>query len=86
VKVPDLESAVVPRQEIEDYLLSSTHRAGRSKAEFFSRALKLRSLRPRRGEGESFEFAGCEVRVERRDGRVVARAKKGERQIEVSAP
>ena len=35
--MPGLEQAVVPREKVEGYLLSFTHRTGRSKAEFFSR-------------------------------------------------
>ena len=35
--IPGLEQVVVPREKVEGYLLSFTHRTGRSKAEFFSR-------------------------------------------------
>jgi hypothetical protein len=37
MKLPNLENAEVPREKIEGYLLSSSHHAGRSKAEYFSR-------------------------------------------------
>ena len=37
MKLPYHEQAFVPREEITDYLLSFGHRAGRSKADFFSR-------------------------------------------------
>lgn len=37
MKVPNLESAKVPPEKIEGYLLSFMHPTGRSKAEFFSR-------------------------------------------------
>lgn len=36
-RVPNHEQAVVPRAKIVSYLLSSTHRDGRSKARFFTR-------------------------------------------------
>jgi hypothetical protein len=35
VKLPSAESAQVPKAKIVNYLLSPTHRAGRSKAAFF---------------------------------------------------
>ena len=37
MKVPNYENADVPRQKIVDYLLSSAHRDGRAKAQFFAR-------------------------------------------------
>lgn len=37
MKLPNCESAVVPEAKITDYLLSLTHRDGRSKARFFIR-------------------------------------------------
>ena len=37
-----------------------------------------------RGEAGTFTFAGCEVELELRDGRAVARARKGEREVELS--
>jgi hypothetical protein len=37
MKLPNHEQAIVPQRKITDYLLSSTHRDGRSKAAFFSR-------------------------------------------------
>jgi hypothetical protein len=37
VKLPNCDKAIVPPRKITDYLLSSAHRDGRSKAEFFSR-------------------------------------------------
>lgn len=40
----------------------------------------------KRGEAGTFTFAGCEVKVERRDGKVVARAISGECEIELAAP
>ena len=36
MKLPHADTAVVEREEIVDYLLSSTHRYGASKARFFS--------------------------------------------------
>lgn len=43
-------------------------------------------MRFRRGERAPFEFAGCRVTVERRGGRIVARAEKGERRVELTCP
>ena len=37
MKLPNVENAIVPRRKITEYLLSSTHRDGRSKAAFFTR-------------------------------------------------
>jgi hypothetical protein len=37
MKLPNYEKATVPKAKITDYLLSLTHRDGRSKAEFFMR-------------------------------------------------
>ena len=37
MKLPGLKAAAVPKEKITSYLLSFTHRSGRSKAEFFSR-------------------------------------------------
>jgi hypothetical protein len=37
MKLPNHERAGVPREKITNYLLSPTHRDGRSKAEFFTR-------------------------------------------------
>ncbi len=37
MKLPNHERAIVPQRKITDYLLSSTHRDGRSKAAFFTR-------------------------------------------------
>lgn len=37
MKLPNHQQAVIPREKIVDYLLSPTHRDGRSKAEFFTR-------------------------------------------------
>jgi hypothetical protein len=37
VKLPDYHEAVIPQAKITGYLLSSTHREGRSKAAFFIR-------------------------------------------------
>jgi hypothetical protein len=37
VKPPHYENAIVPRAKIIEYLLSPTHRDGRSKAAFFTR-------------------------------------------------
>ncbi len=37
MKLPRAEEAVVPREKVTDYLLSSSHRTGRAKAEFFTR-------------------------------------------------
>ena len=37
MKLPNYENAIVPRVKIIEYLLSPTHRDGRSKAEFFTR-------------------------------------------------
>jgi hypothetical protein len=37
VKLPDYEHAVIPERKITAYLLSLTHRDGRSKAAFFTR-------------------------------------------------
>jgi hypothetical protein len=37
VRVPNWESAVIPRAKIVDYLLSRSHRDGRHKEAFFSR-------------------------------------------------
>ncbi len=37
MRLPNYENAVVPQAKITDYLLSPTHRDGRSKAEFFTR-------------------------------------------------
>jgi hypothetical protein len=37
VKLPNYENAIVPRAKIVEYLLSPTHRDGRSKAAFFTR-------------------------------------------------
>jgi len=36
MKLPNCEKAIVPRKKIVDYLLSQTHRDGRSKAVYFS--------------------------------------------------
>lgn len=36
MKLPNLQHAVVPREKIVDYLLSSMHRDGRYKAAFFT--------------------------------------------------
>lgn len=36
MKLPNNDKAIVPREKIEDYLLSHTHRDGRSKAAFFT--------------------------------------------------
>src|SRR2546422_989386 len=36
MKLPNYDKAIVPREKIVDYLLSPTHRDGRSKAAFFS--------------------------------------------------
>jgi hypothetical protein len=37
MRLPNMAHAQVPREKIEGYLLSSSHHAGRSKAEYFSR-------------------------------------------------
>ena len=37
MKLPQHEQAIVPQRKITDYLLSTTHRDGRSKAAFFTR-------------------------------------------------
>jgi hypothetical protein len=37
MKLPNLENAEIPKEKIEGYLLSSSHHAGKSKAEYFSR-------------------------------------------------
>lgn len=37
MQLPNHEQAVIPERKIVDYLLSSTHRDGRSKAAFFTR-------------------------------------------------
>jgi hypothetical protein len=37
VKLPNYENATIPPAKIIAYLLSPTHRDGRSKAEFFTR-------------------------------------------------
>jgi hypothetical protein len=37
MKLPNLEKALVPERKITAYLLSLTHRDGRSKAAFFTR-------------------------------------------------
>ena len=37
MKLPNLESAVVPEEKIVGYLLSANHRDGRHKAAFFQR-------------------------------------------------
>jgi hypothetical protein len=37
MKLPDKESAVVAKRKVVEYLLSSTHEDGRSKADFFRR-------------------------------------------------
>ncbi len=37
MKLPNYEHAVVPKAKITEYLLSSTHREGRSKAKLFTR-------------------------------------------------
>jgi hypothetical protein len=37
VKLPNLDQAIVPPEKITQYLLSLTHRKGRSKAVFFMR-------------------------------------------------
>ena len=37
MKLPNSENAVAPKPKITDYLLSFTHRDGRSKAQFFTR-------------------------------------------------
>lgn len=37
MKLPNVEKAVVPQAKITEYLLSFSHRDGRSKAVFFSR-------------------------------------------------
>jgi len=37
MKLPNLERAVVPRERVVDYLLSTTHRDGRHKAVIFIR-------------------------------------------------
>ena len=37
MKLPNYENAIVPRAKIVEYLLSPTHRDGRSKAAFFTR-------------------------------------------------
>lgn len=37
MKLPNVENALVPKPKITDYLLSFTHRDGRSKAQFFIR-------------------------------------------------
>ena len=36
MKLPNAEKAGIPPEKITDYLLSSTHRAGRGKAKYFS--------------------------------------------------
>ncbi len=36
MRLPNYDKAIVPREKIVDYLLSFTHRDGRSKAIFFS--------------------------------------------------
>jgi hypothetical protein len=36
VKLPNYDKAIVPREKIVDYLLSPTHRDGKSKAAFFT--------------------------------------------------
>lgn len=35
MKLPDVEKAVIPEAKVVRYLLSTTHRAGKSKASFF---------------------------------------------------
>ena len=37
MKLPNYESAVIPRTKVVAYLLSSTHHQGRGKAQFFTR-------------------------------------------------
>ena len=37
MKLPDLESATVPRRKLTDYLLSTRHPVGESKADYFAR-------------------------------------------------
>jgi hypothetical protein len=37
MKVPHAEQALVPKSKVVEYLLSPTHRDGRSKAAFFGR-------------------------------------------------
>jgi hypothetical protein len=37
VKLPNYDQATIPKAKITDYLLSTTHRDGRSKAMFFTR-------------------------------------------------
>ncbi len=37
MRLPNCERAVVPKKKITEYLLSLTHREGRSKAQFFKR-------------------------------------------------
>jgi hypothetical protein len=37
MKVPHADEALVPKQKVVEYLLSTTHRDGRSKATFFAR-------------------------------------------------
>jgi len=37
MKLPDIPNAIVPEAKITEYLLSLTHRDGRSKARFFTR-------------------------------------------------
>jgi hypothetical protein len=36
MKLPNFEKAIIPREKITDYLLSSSHRDGRGKAAFFA--------------------------------------------------
>ena len=35
MKLPHVEQAIIPQQKLTEYLLSPTHRTGRSKAVFF---------------------------------------------------
>ena len=37
MKLPNYESAIIAERQITEYLLSFSHRDGRSKAQFFSR-------------------------------------------------
>ncbi len=37
MKLPNFENAIIPQAKIAEYLLSPTHRDGRTKAEFFTR-------------------------------------------------
>jgi hypothetical protein len=36
MKLPNAENVIIPQRKIVDYLLSPTHRVGRSKADFFT--------------------------------------------------